>query len=154
LSGQLEIYIDGACSGNPGEAGIGIVMSAEGKVVKEISKAIGQATNNIAEYSALIFALEEALVFNADELKIFTDSELLFKQVRGDYKVKNEKLKFLYDQVQLLMQGFTHVDLSHVRRELNKKADALATQSLKKKQAKVVAPLFNDTGEESPSSEG
>ena len=154
MTEALEIFIDGACSGNPGEAGIGIVISSNGKVVKEISKTIGQATNNIAEYSALVFALQEALVLKAKKLVIFTDSELLYRQVNRDYKVKNEKLKFLCDQVRLLIQGFDQVDLKHVRREQNKKADALAMQSLKKKQAKVVAPLFYDFGEESPSSKG
>ena len=154
MSEVWEIFIDGACSGNPGEAGVGIVISHEGKTIKEISKAIGQATNNIAEYSALIYALQEAMALKAKKLKIFTDSELLFRQVTGVYKVKNDKLKFLYDQIQLLMKEFEHVDLNHVRREKNKKADSLATRSLKKKQAKVVAPLFKNFGEESPSSTG
>ncbi len=149
-----EIFIDGACSGNPGEAGIGVVINHKGKTVKEISKAIGEATNNIAEYSALIYALQEAATFKAKNLKIFTDSELLHRQVSGVYKVKNEKLKFLYDQVRLLIKGFDHVDLNHIRREKNKEADNLATESLKKKQTKVVALLFENFGEESPSSKG
>ena len=150
----LEIFTDGACSGNPGEAGIGIVINRDGKTIKKISKAIGEATNNIAEYSALIYALQEAAALKAKKLKIFTDSELLVRQVTGTYKVKNNKLKFLCDQVRLLMQGFNQVDLKHVRREQNKKADNLATRSLKKKQAKMVAPLFKNLGEESPSSKG
>ena len=154
MSEVWEIFIDGACSGNPGEAGVGIVISYEGKIVKEISKAIGEATNNIAEYSALIYALQEAMALKAKKLRIFTDSELLFRQVTGVYKVKNTKLKFLYDQFQLLMKEFDCVDLNHVRREKNKKADSLATRSLKQKQAKVVAPLFENFGEESPSSKG
>ena len=154
MSRTLEIFIDGACSGNPGKAGIGVVINAPGKTVKEISKPIGEATNNIAEYSALIYALQEALVMKAKEIKIFTDSELLFRQVKGIYKVKNEKLKFLFDQVQCLMNGFDRVDLNHVRREKNKKADKLATDAIKKKQVQIVAPLFEDIGEESPSSKG
>lgn len=152
--GVLEIFTDGACSGNPGEAGIGVVMNRDGKAVKTISKAIGQATNNIAEYSALIYALQEALVLKAKKLQVFTDSELMFRQVTGVYKVKDEKLKLLYDQVRHLLQGFDHVEIKHVRREKNKKADALATQAIKKKQTKVVAPLFENIGEESPSSRG
>jgi len=154
LKSTLEIHIDGACSGNPGPAGIGVVIETKGKVIKEISKPIGEATNNIAEYSALIYALQESLVLKAKKLKIFTDSELLYRQVKGEYKVKHEKLRFLHDQARLMMQGFDDVALSHVRREQNKKADALATQSLKKKQAETVAPLFKDFGEESPSSKG
>jgi ribonuclease HI len=152
--GPLEIFIDGACSGNPGEAGIGIVINSDGKTVKKISKAIGQATNNIAEYSALIYALQEALLLKSKKLRIFTDSELLYRQVAGAYKVKNGNLKFLYDQVQNLMRAFDRVIIDHVYREQNKEADRLATESLKKKQAKMVAPLFEDIGEESPSSKG
>lgn len=154
MSEGLEIFVDGACSGNPGEAGIGIIINRDGKTIKKISKAIGKGTNNIAEYSALICALQEALILKAKKLTIFTDSELVFRQVTGLYKIKNDKLKILCDQVQTLMQGFDHVDLNHVRREKNKEADSLATRSLKKKQAKVVAPLFKNFGEESPSSKG
>ena len=154
MSEGLEIFVDGACSGNPGEAGIGVIISRDGKTIKRISKTIGEGTNNIAEYSALICALQEALILKAKKLTVFTDSELVFRQVTGSYKIKNDKLKFLCDQVQILMQGFDHVGLNHVRREKNKEADSLATRSLKKKQAKVVAPLFKNFGEESPSSKG
>ena len=154
MSGLYEIYVDGACSGNPGAAGIGVVINAQGKTVKEISKPIGEATNNIAEYSALIYALQEALVMKAAEVKVYTDSELMFRQVTGAYKVKNEKLKFLLDQVRHLMAGFKHIDLCHVRREKNKQADKLATGAIREKQAKMVAPLFENIGEESPSSVG
>jgi ribonuclease HI len=154
LNKTLEIFIDGACSGNPGRAGVGVVINCQGKTLKEISKPIGEATNNIAEYTALVYALQEALVMKAKELKIFTDSELMARQVTGVYKVKNEKLKILFDQVRHLMSGFDHVDINHVRREKNKQADKLATDSIKKKQAKMVAPLFENIGEESPSSKG
>lgn len=152
--GMLEIFTDGACSGNPGEAGIGVVITRDGKIIKTISKAIGQATNNIAEYSALIYALQEALVLKAHKLQVFTDSELMFRQVTGVYKIRDEKLKLLYDQVRHLLYGFDHVEIKHVRREKNKKADELATQAIKKRQTKVVAPLFENIGEESPSSGG
>ncbi len=154
MSKVLEIFVDGACSGNPGQSGIGVVISSQGKVVKEISKAIGEATNNIAEYSALIYALQEAMIMKATKLQIFTDSELMFRQLTGAYKVKNEKLKFLFDQAQHLISGFDHIDIQHVRREKNKQADKLATEAIKEKQAKVVAPLFENIGEESPSSKG
>ena len=154
MSGELEIFVDGACSGNPGEAGIGVVINSDGKTLKKISKAIGQATNNIAEYSALIYALQEALLLKAKKLHVMTDSELLYRQVTGVYKVKNDHLRFLYDQVQNLMKVFDRVTVDHVFRAQNKEADRLATDSLKKKQAKMVAPLFDDIGEESPSSKG
>lgn len=149
----LEIFVDGACSGNPGPAAIGVVLRQDGKTVKEVSQAIGDATNNIAEYSALVYALQEALVLKADRVKVFTDSELVFSQVNGSYKVKSEHLKFLFDQVQHLKRGFQHVTITHIPREQNKEADKLATTALKK-QAKTVAPLFDNGGEESPSSEG
>lgn len=154
---MLEIFVDGACSGNPGPAGIGVVIRRGGKTVAEISRPIGEATNNIAEYSALICALQEALVLKAARLKIFTDSELMFHQLTGSYKVRDQKLKFLYEQVQQLKRGFANVELAHVPREKNKEADKLATSSLhnlNKKQAKMVATLFDNSAEESPGSEG
>ena len=151
---ELEIFIDGACHGNPGPAAIGIVINEGKKRIKEIAKSIGDATNNIAEYSALIYALEEAVILKAKTLKIYTDSELVFNQVTGQYKVKKENLKFLFDQVQLLGRAFKQVDMHHVPREQNKEADQLATSALKHKQAKMVAPLFQNSEEESPSSKG
>jgi len=154
MSKALEIFVDGACSGNPGEAGIGVVINHDGKTVKEISKAIGEATNNIAEYSSMVYALQEALVMKAKDLTVFTDSELMYRQLTGVYKVKNAKIRFLFDQARLLMEGFARVDMHHVRREKNKQADKLATSAISRKQAKMVAPLFESIGEESPSSIG
>lgn len=145
----LEIFVDGACSGNPGPAGIGVMIKRGGKTVVEISKPIGEATNNVAEYSALVCALQEALVLKAARVNISTDSELMFHQLTGSYKVKDQKLKFLYDQVQQLKRGFANVELVHVPREKNKEADKLATSSLQninKKQAKMVATLFDSFG--------
>lgn len=150
---ELEIFVDGACSGNPGPAAIGVVLRQDGKIVKEVSRTIGDATNNIAEYSALVYALQEALILKADRVRVFTDSELVFRQLNGSYKVKNEHLKFLFDQVQHLKRGFQDVAITHIPREQNKEADKLATTALKK-QAKTVAPLFDNGGEESPSSRG
>ena len=134
---ELEIFIDGASSGNPGEAAVGIVINENHKRIKEISQTIGHATNNVAEYSALIRALEEALKLEAKALKIFTDSALLFSQVTGRYKVKNEQLKVLFDQAQELAKKFDDVKIDHIPREKNHEADRLATQALKK-QAKMV----------------
>ncbi len=150
----LEIFIDGACSGNPGPAGVGVVINQNGQCVKEVSKAIGHATNNIAEYTACIYALQEALILKADKIKIFTDSELLFKQVSGQYKVKNPKLKTLFDQIKTLVQGFASFEIQHVPREKNKDADRLASGSLRKKQTEMVSPMLDCVGEESPSSKG
>ncbi len=154
MSDLLTIYIDGACSGNPGPAAVGIVIWQEGKKIKGISQAIGPGTNNIAEYTALLYALREASKLKAEKLKIYTDSQLMFEQVTGRYKVKNENIKLLFDQVQHLASGFKKIDMQHISREKNADADKLATQALKKRQAEMVAPLFQRSGEESPSSEG
>ena len=136
---ELQIFIDGACSGNPGESAVGVVVKRDGKTIKEIAQSIGEGTNNIAEYSALICALQEANALKAKFLNISTDSELLYKQVIGSYKVKNEKLKSLFDQVQKLAASFERVEIKHIPREENKEADKLAATALKKKQVKVVA---------------
>ena len=154
---KFEIYTDGACKGNPGEAAIGVVINCDGKCVGEISKPIGEATNNIAEYSALVFGLQELLVLRADDVNVYTDSELVYKQVIGAYKIKNAKLKFLNDQVKSLARGFKSFKISHVPREKNKDADRLASEALKEtkeKQTDMVASLFEYSEEESPSSKG
>ncbi len=151
---KLVINIDGASSGNPGEAGIGVVVRQDQQTVKEISKSLGIATNNVAEYTALIYALQECLIRRADEVKVITDSELVYKQMIGEYKVKNSNILPLFEQARHLLQGIKKFSIEHVLREHNKDADRLATQSIKKKQATMVAPLFDNTGEESPSSTG
>ena len=150
---MLEIYVDGACSGNPGQGAIGVYIKKNGELYKEIAKPIGETTNNIAEYAALIYGLQEALVRKEYEVKVFTDSELMYKQVSGEYKVKNENLRFLYEQVKHLAAGFKRVEIEKVPREQNKDADRLASSILKSK-TKMVAPLFPTSGEESPSSKG
>lgn len=149
----LVCHTDGACSGNPGPASIGVVIRQNGKIIKEIAKPIGEATNNIAEYTALIYALQEALMLKASDVKIFTDSELMYKQVIGVYKVKHDNIKQLFEQVRHLIKGLKCFEIQHVPREQNKDADKLATDILKS-QAKVVASLFDHSGEESPSSKG
>ncbi len=157
MTENLDIFVDGACSGNPGPAAIGVVIQKEGQTIATIARPIGEATNNVAEYSALVYALQQALILQATRVKIFTDSELMFYQLTGSYKVKDQKLKFLYDQAQELKRGFQNVELVHVPREQNKEADKLATgvlQNVTKKQAKMVATLFDNSVEESPSSEG
>lgn len=154
MNGKYELFVDGACRGNPGPAGIGVVLKRDGEVIKEIAWSIGNGTNNIAEYSALIRGLEEAVVDGIQAVDVYTDSELLFRQVTGTYKIKNETLKFLHDQVITLARGFKNFHIQHIPREQNRHADKLATQVLKMKQTTVVASLFDDSGEESPSSAG
>ena len=137
----------------PGLAAIGVVIKENGQVIKRMAKTIGQATNNVAEYKAVICALQEAKALKAEKIKLLTDSELLFNQLIGQYQVKNESLKALFDQAQELGKPFKHVEMKLIPREQNKEADQLATKAIKKEQAKVVASVFH-AGEESPSSAG
>ena len=127
---KLEIFIDGACRGNPGDAAIGVVIIRDGEKIKEISRYIGRATNNIAEYSALICALQEVKGMEFNSVKIYTDSELVFRQVTGVYKVRDEKLTKLFIKVRDLVKGLKHIEIQHVRREKNKEADNLASRVL------------------------
>ncbi len=129
---KLEIFTDGGCWGNPGPAAIGMVIKRGAKTVKTLARAIGQGTNNIAEYTALIVALQEALILKANEVSVKTDSELMCKQVSGIYKVKHENIKPLFDQVKHLVTGFKSFEITHVPREQNSEADALVCQVLKK----------------------
>jgi ribonuclease HI len=127
----LHIYIDGASRGNPGPAGIGIVITDEsGVALKNIDKSIGHATNNIAEYTALISGMEEARGLGAKELIINTDSELIAKQLGGEYKVKNPVLKDLYAKVTRLLNNFEQVRINSIPREDNKVADKLANKAI------------------------
>jgi ribonuclease HI len=129
--GSLEFYIDGAAKGNPGPGGIGVVVCRDGRAVKNISYYIGEVTNNVAEYTALIYGLQEALIQKAKSVKVYTDSELLFKQLKGVYKVKDGCLRVLNTQVQHLLSGISDFDIMHIPRESNKGADALANQAVK-----------------------
>lgn len=129
---ELEIYIDGASKGNPGPSGIGVVICRDGETIKNISTFIGNATNNVAEYTALIYALQEALKMRADHLKINTDSQLLERQLNKTYKVKHENIAGLYNQAVHLLTGFKAVSIVSIPRENNKGADKLATLAIKK----------------------
>ncbi|MDD5115745.1 MAG: ribonuclease HI family protein [Candidatus Omnitrophica bacterium] len=127
----LEIYIDGASKGNPGHSGVGIVIYRDGQLLKQISSYIGITTNNIAEYTALIFALEESLLLKAKVLKVNTDSQLLARQVNRVYKVKHPGILSLYERAIRLLSGFEKVAVNHIPREENTCADKLATKAIK-----------------------
>jgi len=152
---RAVIYTDGACSGNPGPAGIGVAIEFEGRSI-EIAEHIGTATNNIAEYSALIRALGEALSLGAEELDVYMDSELAVKQVRGQYKVKNEGLRPIHAQVIKLLKSFKKHRISHVPREKNELADRLSKQGVKPGAAPYikVTPPFEDNARTGPQSAG
>jgi len=130
---NYEIYVDGGARGNPGEAGIGIVFCQGENLIKNIAKFIGIATNNTAEYMALIYALQEALINNYRDVTINTDSELMYKQLMGEYRVKNPDLKIYNDQIKHLMTGFTNIKLQHIPREKNKGADKLVNEAINKR---------------------
>jgi ribonuclease HI len=121
------IKVDGSSLGNPGPAGVGVVVCApDGRVVRETSRYIGRRTNNQAEYEALLLALEQAREWPHTDIVVQTDSELVFRQLEGGYKVKNELLKPLFARARDALAGLANVRLRHVPREENRQADKLA----------------------------
>lgn len=131
---KLILYTDGASLGNPGKAGIGIIICNQNRdVIRRMTEFIGINTNNVAEYMALIYALQEALYLKAKELSCFLDSELVVKQLEGSYKVKDSKLKPLYYQIKHLENFFQKVSFNYISRDRNKEADKLAKEAAKKK---------------------
>jgi ribonuclease HI len=128
---KLILHTDGAARGNPGPAGIGIVIRAEdGTTLAELGEYIGEATNNVAEYRALMRALEEAWRLGADSVEILADSELLVRQINGEYRVRHPNLVPLYAEVIEKLKGFSSFSIVHVPRKENARADALANWAL------------------------
>ncbi|MFA6394017.1 MAG: ribonuclease HI family protein [Patescibacteria group bacterium] len=128
---KITIYTDGGARGNPGPAGIGaIAYDPDGAEVFIVSEFLGVATNNQAEYKAVIAALEKARVFNPEELDFYLDSELVVKQLKREYKVKNEGIAPLFLKVHNLTLGFKKVKFTHIPREKNKEADRLANEAM------------------------
>jgi ribonuclease HI len=126
----LTINIDGAARGNPGPAAFAYVITRDGQVLIEDAKCLGSATNNVAEYTALVRALEKARELGGERLHIRSDSELLVKQMNGLYRVKNNQLRVLYEQAKQLVEHFSAVSITHVRREHNSRADGLCNEVL------------------------
>jgi ribonuclease HI len=134
------MYCDGASSGNPGKSGIGIVINLSdndaqtlGKDnIYRISEYIGSATNNVAEYSALIKGLRKARSLGLKKIKIYLDSELLVRQINGIYKVKNKNLIPLWVKTKDILKDFDDCIITHIPREMNREADSLARQAVKK----------------------
>lgn len=128
---KVRIATDGAARGNPGPAGVGVVISdPDGRVLAEIATYLGERTNNQAEYQALIAGLEKALAMGATEAAIQSDSELMVRQIQGAYKVKNAGIRPLYAAATRLLSQLTRYTIVHVRREQNARADALANAAL------------------------
>jgi ribonuclease HI len=130
----FQLYVDGAAKGNPGEAGIGaVVIDDEGNTVLRLSDYIGRATNNQAEYVGLIRGLEEVLGMGAEDVVVFTDSQLMEKQLEGEYRVKDRILQGYHGRVCRLLKSFKSHRIERIPREENREADRLASRAAAEK---------------------
>ena len=128
---KLIVNVDGGARGNPGPAAIGaVVQSPAGEVLEERGERIGRATNNVAEYRALLLGIERAAELGASELELVGDSELVVRQVKGEYKVKDANLRELHTEVKRALGNFERWSIRHVRRAENAEADRLVNQVL------------------------
>jgi ribonuclease HI len=128
---ELYVYVDGAARGNPGPAAIGVViLTRQDRRVAAFGEAIGETTNNYAEYTALVHALRVLSVFEVDRLRIYTDSELMARQVKGEYRVKEKTLQSPYAQVMSMLRRYKDWGIENIPREENAEADSLANRAL------------------------
>ena len=137
----VQIFTDGAARGNPGPAGIGVVIRTDKEVLLEVADYIGKTTNNVAEYMALIRGLEEAIDLGQRSVEVFADSELIVRQIKGEYRVKNEGLAPLFYNATSLIKKFKHFSITHVPREENEHADKLSNKGIDDQMTKGT-PLF------------
>jgi ribonuclease HI len=129
--GKLTVNVDGGARGNPGPAAIGVVVrNDDGAVVEQVGETIGQATNNVAEYRALLRGIELAAAHGADEVELIGDSELIVRQIEGRYKVKHADMKELHAQAKAMLADFDGWSIRHVKRGENSDADALVNEAL------------------------
>jgi ribonuclease HI len=146
-------HVDGGARGNPGPSGYGVhIADAQGRTIAELSEYLGAQTNNFAEYSGLLAALEWALAHGHKSLKVVSDSELMVKQIRGEYKVKSESLQDIYQEAKTLIRKLDSFSIRHVLRHQNKDADRLANEAMDKGMGRAPAssaqPTQNDTVQE------
>jgi ribonuclease HI len=128
---RTRLYTDGAARGNPGPAGAGaVIVSPDGHIVAKIGKFLGDSTNNVAEYMGLILGLRRAKAMGIKELDVFSDSELLVKQLAGDYAVKAEHLRPLHDEARSLLGAFSTIQVRHIPREENAQADLMSNRAI------------------------
>lgn len=128
---ECLLMVDGAARGNPGDAGCGAAICDEnGNLVKELSRYLGRTTNNVAEYEALLMGLDALIELGRKRIRVHSDSQLLVRQLNGEYSVKDEKLKVLYQRAQTLLRQFDSCRIVHVYREMNKVADRLANRGI------------------------
>src|SRR5262245_20553967 len=142
MSDIATMHIDGASRGNPGKAAYAVVLARPGHPVVEEADTIGTASNNVAEYTALVEGLTLAAELGVKKLNIFSDSELMVKQMNGEYKVKNEDLRALYEEACRLRKEFEKVTIAHIRREQNQRADAIGNDALDGKPRKRGQPFI------------
>jgi ribonuclease HI len=129
----IKVYTDGACRGNPGPSSIGVSFTTtKDEEFFSLSEAIGTQTNNFAEYTAMVRALETAVENKVEKVWVRTDSQLMVRQLSGEYKVKSDSIKDLHAQASKLLEKFETVRIEHIPREQNKRADELANQALDK----------------------
>ena len=129
----IVVNVDGASRGNPGESGIGVaIFDKDSNLINEACDYLGVATNNIAEYKALILGIQLSMKYNAKKTLFKSDSELMVKQIKGEYKVKNMQLKLLFTEAQDLLKKLPNWGIMHVFREENKEADLLANKGVEK----------------------
>jgi ribonuclease HI len=127
----MVVNVDGGARGNPGPAAVGVVVrDGDGGVLEEVGERIGSATNNVAEYRAVLLGIERARVLGASELELVGDSELIVRQVKGEYKVKDAALRQLHAEVMRSLAPFESWSIRHVRREGNADADRLVNETL------------------------
>jgi ribonuclease HI len=151
----IRILIDGAARGNPGPAGVGVViLGPDGKVAERLHRGIGEATNNVAEYRALLLALERAQALGYTDIEVFSDSELLVRQLQGRYQVKHAVLKELYSEAKDHIRTFRHFGIRHVPREQNAEADALANRGIDEAQRQGRRRTRSDPGPPQAEGEG
>jgi ribonuclease HI len=130
-AGTVRVSVDGGARGNPGPAAIAaVVRDGDGEILEQRSEAIGLATNNVAEYRALLLGIERAKALGAESLELIGDSQLVVRQVKGDYKVKDENLRELHRKVLSSLEAFDTWSIRHVRREENEEADRLVNEEL------------------------
>jgi ribonuclease HI len=126
----LTIFTDGASRNNPGEAGAGVFILRGNEPVAKLARYLGTTTNNIAEYTAAIMGMEHAVKLGASSVRLLADSELLVKQLNGQYKVKNEGLKLLHHKIKELIAKIGNVEVQYIPRAQNREADALANKAI------------------------
>ncbi|HSN13526.1 MAG TPA: ribonuclease HI family protein [Anaeromyxobacteraceae bacterium] len=128
---RTRLFTDGAARGNPGPAGAGaVIVNPDGHIVAKVGKFLGESTNNVAEYMGLILGLKRAKAMGIKELDVLADSELLVKQLKGEYAVKAEHLKPLHQEAEALLKAFPDVTLQHIPREENAAADAMSNRAI------------------------